>query len=72
MVDQLLSYPEKTRLQILAPIVRGRKGEHVKPLESARKSGFVRVRIDGIIYDLSEEIKLEKNKSIISRSLSTG
>ena len=62
MVDQLLSYPEKTRLQILAPIVRGRKGEHVKPLESARKSGFVRVRIDGIIYDLSEEIKLEKNK----------
>ncbi len=62
MVDQLLSYPERTRLQILAPIVRGRKGEHVKALESARKSGFVRVRIDGIIYDLSEEIKLEKNK----------
>ena len=60
MVDQLLSYPERTRLQILAPIVRGRKGEHVKALESARKSGFVRVRIDGIIYDLSEEIKLER------------
>ena len=71
MVDQLLSYPERTRLQILAPIVRGRKGEHVKALESARKSGFVRVRIDGIIYDLSEEIKLKRIKSIILKSWST-
>ncbi len=62
MVDQLLSYPEKTRMQILAPIVRGRKGTHQKEFESARKSGYVRVRVDGNIYDLSEEITLEKNK----------
>ncbi len=62
MVDQILSYPERTRVQILAPVVRGRKGEHVKAFESARKSGFVRVRVDGSVYDLSEEIKLEKNK----------
>jgi excinuclease ABC subunit A len=62
IVDQLLSYPERTRMQILAPVIRGRKGEHQKEFESARKSGFVRVRVDGHIYDLSEEIKLEKNK----------
>ena len=62
MVDQILAFPEKTKFQVLAPVVRGRKGEHVKVLESAKKSGYVRVRIDGIIYDLSEEIKLEKNK----------
>ena len=62
MVDQILSYPERTRVQILAPVVRGRKGEHAKAFESARKSGFVRVRVDGNLYDLSEEIKLEKNK----------
>ena len=54
--------PEKTRIQILAPIVRGRKGEHVKELEAARKASYVRARIDGILYDLSEKIKLEKNK----------
>ena len=59
MVDQILSYPERTRVQILAPVVRGRKGEHAKVFESARKSGFVRVRVDGNLYDLSEEIKLE-------------
>ena len=59
MVDQILSYPERTRVQILAPVVRGRKGEHAKAFESARKSGFVRVRVDGNLYDLSEEIKLE-------------
>ena len=59
MVDQILSYPERTRVQILAPVVRGRKGEHAKAVESARKSGFVRVRVDGNLYDLSEEIKLE-------------
>ena len=53
---------EGTKLQILSPIVRARKGEHIKDLENARKSGYVRVRVDGIIYDLSEEIKLEKNK----------
>lgn len=62
MVDQVLALPEKTRIQVLAPVVRKRKGEHVKELEAARKSGFVRVRIDGNMYDLSEEIKLEKNK----------
>ena len=53
--------PERTRLQLLAPVVRGRKGEHVKLLEQARRSGYVRVRIDGNLYELSEEIKLEKN-----------
>ena len=62
IVDQLMSLPERTKLQVLAPVVRGRKGEHVKEFEAARKSGFVRVRADGNIYDLSEEIKLEKNK----------
>lgn len=62
MVDRIMELPEKTRIQILAPVVKGRKGEHVKEFETARKSGFVRVRVDGNIYDLSEEIKLEKNK----------
>ena len=61
MVDQLMALPERTRIQLLAPVVRGRKGEHVKVLEQARKSGYVRVRIDGNLYELSEEIKLEKN-----------
>ena len=62
MVDSIMSLPEGTRLQLLAPIVRGRKGQYVKELESAKKSGFVRVRIDGSMYELSEEIKLDKNK----------
>jgi len=62
IVDRVMDYEEGSRLQILAPIVRGRKGEHKKEFESARKSGFVRVRVDGNIYDLSEEISLEKNK----------
>jgi len=62
MVDTLMALPEGTRLQLLAPIVRGRKGQYTKELESARKSGFVRVRIDGIMYELSEDIKLDKNK----------
>ena len=61
MVDQIMALPERTKLQILAPVVRGRKGEHVKVLEHARKSGYVRVRIDGNLYELSEEIKLDKN-----------
>ena len=61
MVDQMLALPERSRIQILAPVVRGRKGEHVKVLEHARKSGFVRVRIDGSLYELSEEIHLDKN-----------
>lgn len=61
MTDQLMQYPEKTKLTLLAPVVRGRKGEHVKLLQQARRSGYVRVRIDGNMYDLSEDIKLEKN-----------
>ena len=61
MVDQIMELPERSRIQIMAPVVRGRKGEHVKLLDSAKKSGYVRVRIDGNIYELSEEIKLEKN-----------
>ncbi|MBQ5333758.1 MAG: excinuclease ABC subunit UvrA [Oscillospiraceae bacterium] len=62
IIDKISSLPEGTKIQILAPVVKGRKGEHVKELEQAKKSGYVRVRIDGILYDLSEEIKLEKNK----------
>ncbi|MBQ4153488.1 MAG: excinuclease ABC subunit UvrA, partial [Oscillospiraceae bacterium] len=62
IVDQVYSLEMGSKLQILAPVVRQRKGEHIKELESAKKSGFVRVRVDGIIYDLSESIKLEKNK----------
>ena len=62
IVDQILSFPEGTKLQILAPVVRGRKGEYQKLLEEIRRQGFVRVRIDGEIYDLDEEIRLEKYK----------
>lgn len=62
MVDTIMELPQGTKIQLLAPIVRGRKGQYLKELESARKSGFVRVRCDGIMYELSEEIKLEKNK----------
>lgn len=62
IVDQLMSLPERTKLQILAPVVRQRKGEHLKVFADARKSGYVRVRADGNLYDLSEEIKLDKNK----------
>ncbi len=62
IVDKVMAFEEGTRIQILAPVVRERKGEHVKELDSARKSGYVRVRVDSIMYDLSEEIKLEKNK----------
>lgn len=61
MVDHVMSLPQGTKLQLLAPVVRGRKGEHAKVLERAKKGGYVRVRIDGNLYDLSEEIKLEKN-----------
>jgi excinuclease ABC subunit A len=62
MVDRIMEYPERTRLQVLAPVVSGRKGEHVKLLEDIRKQGYVRVRVDGEIRDLSEPISLEKNK----------
>ena len=62
MVDHVMTLPEKTRIQLLAPVVRGRKGEHVKLFEQAKRSGYVRVQVDGNTYDLSEEIKLDKNK----------
>lgn len=62
IVDSIMTMPEGTKIQVMAPIARGKKGEFVKELESAKKSGFVRVRVDGIIYDLSERIQLEKNK----------
>jgi excinuclease ABC subunit A len=62
IVDRIMDLPQGTRIQVLAPVVRARKGEHVKVLEDAKKSGYVRARVDGIAYDLSEEIKLEKNK----------
>ena len=62
IVDRIMELPERTKLQLLAPVVRGRKGEHVKLLEDAKKSGYVRVRVDGLMYELSEKIELEKNK----------
>ncbi|HHT17195.1 MAG TPA: excinuclease ABC subunit UvrA [Papillibacter sp.] len=62
IVDQILTLPEATRIQILAPVVRARKGEYLKVFEDARKSGYVRARVDGITYDLGEEISLDKNK----------
>ena len=62
IIDQVLALPEATRIQVMAPVIRGKKGEHAKIFEDARKSGYVRCRVDGIAYDLSEEIKLEKNK----------
>ena len=61
MVDQIMGLPERTKIQLLAPVVRGRKGTHAKLLEHTKKSGYVRVQIDGSIYELSEEIKLDKN-----------
>lgn len=62
IVDSVLKLKDKTKIQVMAPIVRGRKGEYVKELDNVRKSGFVRVRVDGSVYDLSEEIKMDKNK----------
>ena len=62
IIDQVLALPEGTRIQVLAPVVRGKKGEHAKVFEDARRSGYVRVRVDGDLYELDEEIKLEKNK----------
>ena len=61
MVDSIMKLPERTKIQLLAPVVRGRKGEHAQLLEQARRSGYVRARIDGSLYELSEEIKLDKN-----------
>ena len=62
IVDQIMELPERTKIQILSPVIRAKKGEHVKIFEDARRSGYVRVRVDGSIYDLTEEIKLDKNK----------
>ena len=62
IIDQVLSLPEGTRIQVLAPVIRGKKGEHAKVLEDAKRSGYVRARVDGSLYELDEEIKLEKNK----------
>lgn len=62
IVDKVMELPERSKILVLAPVVRGRKGQHQKELEAARKSGYVRVRVDGIIYDLSETIQMEKNK----------
>ncbi len=62
IVDRVMQMPEGTRFQVLAPVIRGKKGEHQKIFDDARKSGYVRVRVDGILYDLAEPIKLEKNK----------
>ena len=61
MVDSIMSFPERTKIQLLAPVVRGRKGTHAKLLEQAKRSGYVRVQIDGNLYELSEEISLDKN-----------
>ena len=61
MVDQIMSLPERTKFQVLAPIVRGKKGRHEKVFEQAKKSGFVRIRVDGNMYEISEEIVLDKN-----------
>ena len=62
MVDRLLSYPERTRIQVLSPVISGKKGAHVKVLEDIKKQGYVRVRVDGDMYDLEEDIELDKNK----------
>ena len=62
IIDQVLALPEGTRIQVMAPVIRGKKGEHAKVFEDARRSGYVRVRADGNLYELDEEIRLEKNK----------
>ena len=62
IIDQVLALPEGTRIQVMAPVIRGKKGEHAKVFEDAKRSGYVRARVDGNLYELDEEIKLEKNK----------
>ena len=64
IIDQVLSLPEGTRIQVMAPVIRGKKGEHAKIFEDAKRSGYVRARVDGNLYELDEEIKLEKNKKV--------
>ena len=61
MADQIMQLPERTKIQLLAPVVRGRKGTHQKLLDSIKRSGYVRVQIDGSVYELTEEISLDKN-----------
>lgn len=72
IVDKIMAYDEGTKIQIMAPIVRGRKGEYLKELDDARKSGYARVRIDGSIYDLLKQLSLIKIRNIILKSLWTG
>ena len=72
MVDVIMQLPERTKIQLLAPVVRGRKGEHVKLFEQAKKSGYVRVIADGNMYELTDEIKLEKNTETGRRSDDSG
>src|SRR5690606_14964423 len=62
MVDRIMEYPERTKMQLLAPVISGRKGEHVKVLEELKKEGFVRIRVDKEMREVTEDIKLEKNK----------
>lgn len=72
MVDRILDYPERTKLQVLAPLVSGRKGTHAKVLEDVKKQGYVRIRVNGEMHDLSEEITLEKIRNIRLKSSLTG
>ena len=64
IIDQVMALPEATRIQVMAPVIRGKKGEHAKIFEDAKRSGYVRARVDGNLYELDEEIKLEKNKKV--------
>ena len=64
MVDRILTYPERTKIQVLSPVISGKKGAHVKILEDIKKQGYVRVRIDGEMYDLDDELNLIKIKNI--------
>lgn len=72
MVDRIMAYPERTRIQVLAPVISGRKGTHVKVLDEIKKQGFVRVRVDGEMKEITDDIQLEKIKSTPSISLWTG
>ena len=72
IIDQVLALPEGTRIQVMAPVIRGKKGEHAKIFEDARRSGYVRVRVDGSLYELDESIQLERTKSTTLRSSWTG
>ena len=71
IVDKILEFPERTKLQILSPIVRGQKGTHKKTLEGLKKEGFVRVRVNGENYEVTDEIDLSKNKKHIQKNISS-